>query len=534
MVIEYSTSGDDKIYFSGLDNRCNNCGSEVVLRYGSPGNQKEFSEVNVVSDTTYRKIYDACNIMKSYTGQIEWYSGHFYVEKGYVNTNIKESCRQGDGTNSITKNILSCRNWDGYNYYFGLKSVPFGESGSNSTSNFVIVGTPLYPAFDPNSGYEPYQSSFVTFLDDPDTPQDSLPANNKKVCLTLNNGITENDRKFIKHRNFVDTVGRDRMKNSVGVSYVAYAPYGVCPACGGCGAVEEDCSGARYSNVFGNTRSLSGANISNISFTPFNYGFTNATYESKGDKMEQYLGIGYQVPSKHPLPWKNTCPVCRGTGIEPWFKMGTILNSLVDISPSQTKIGELTSNRIGNAGQNGELSIDRTYGEITEDMSYKYPVMIHTESATNYIAYAQAAESNSSSWILHPLADVNQVAFHQSNTTKQINLAAKLFPNGSDGSKRAEDKDSKYVQAIYYTQIQDATGYQIDTDRSLVIFNNANFIPYRAPMATVSEVMSKNGVKMPAYDPDLGCFKYNQKGEMNGVGQNVGSYWRPARAWITC
>lgn len=68
----------------------------------------------------------------------------------------------------------------------------------------------------------------------------------------------------------------------------------------------------------------------------------------------------------------------------------------------------------------------------------------------------------------------------------------------------------------------------------MVIFNNSAFIPYKAPMATITEVISKNKVKMPAYDKEMKCFKYSQKGEMNGVGQNVGSYWRPARAWITC
>jgi hypothetical protein len=165
-------------------------------------------------------------------------------------------------------------------------------------------------------------------------------------------------------------------------------------------------------------------------------------------------------------------------------------------------------------------------------MSYKYPVVVHVETATNYIAYAQAAESNSSSFIAHPLADTKQV--HSNISGETVNSLARIFPNGNDGSTRGEDKDSKYIQALYYTQIQDATGYQIDTDRSMVIFNNAMFIPCKAPMSTITEVMSKNKIKVPAYDKKLKCFRYNQKGDMNGVGQNVGSFWRPSRAWITC
>lgn len=542
MVVEYSsgTGGGDKIYFSGLDNRCKNCGNEIKLKYGT-GSSKGFHEVNVVSDTTRRNVQDVCNIMKSYTGQIEWYSGHFYVIRGEVDTKIKKQASFGDGSKTYTKNQFSCRNWDGYPYYFGLHSMVYGESNSNS---LVVVGAPLYPAWDPNSGYGPYQRSFLTFLDNPDTPVESLPANSDpgasdpgpQVCLVLNSGITENDVKFIKHRNFIDTVGKDRMKNSVGVSYLAYVPYDKCIACGGTGAVKEDCSDGKYSHLFGNSRKLSGAKNGTWSFSPFNYEHGNATYESDGG-MQQYVGVGYQVPKKHPLPWKNTCPICRGTGIEPWFKMGTILNGLVDISPNQVKIGELTNNRVNSAGKdanNGSLVVDKTYSQITEDMSYKYPVTIHVETATNYIAYAQAGESNSSSWFKHPLAGTLQVDFHKSNTSETINTGAKVFPNGNDGSTRGADADAQYVQLLYFTQIQDASGYQIDTDRSMVIFNKATFIPYRAPMATVTEVVSKNKIKLPAYDKDLKCFKYNQKGEMNGVGQNVGSFWRPSRAWITC
>ena len=543
IVVEYAsrTNTNDKVYFSSLNNKCKNCGSKINLKYGETDSTKGFHQVNVVSDSTIRRIQDACNIMKSYTGQIEWYSGHFYIMKGKPATIIKSGIDSksnsnsfGDGSATYTKNQLSCRNWDGYHYYFGLNSVPYGDSNSDS---LVVVGTPLYPAWDPNSGYGPYQRSFVTFLDDPEKPVASLPANEGKVCLTLNSGVTENDMKFVKHRNFVDTVGRDRFKSSVGVSYVAYAPYDVCVACNGTGAVENDCSDGQYAHLFGNSRKMDGTKNGTWSFTPFNYNFGTATYESKGDKMEQYVGTGYLVPYRHPLPWKNTCPICRGTGIEPWFKMGTILNSLVDISPSQAKIGELTNNRVNSAGKDtnsGSLVIDKTYSQIAEDMSYKYPVAVHVETSTNYIAYAQDAESNSSSWFKHPLADTRQVAFHNSNTTETINLLAKIFPDGKDTSTRGEDKDSQYVQVLYYTQIQDATGYQIDTDRSMVIFNNTMFIPYRAPMATVTEVMSKNKVKLPAYDKDLKCFKYSQKGEMNGVGQNVGSFWRPSRAWITC
>jgi hypothetical protein len=68
----------------------------------------------------------------------------------------------------------------------------------------------------------------------------------------------------------------------------------------------------------------------------------------------------------------------------------------------------------------------------------------------------------------------------------------------------------------------------------MIIFSETMFVPCRNPMATVTEEITKNKIKVPAYDKSLKCFKYSYKGEMNGIGQNVGSFWRPSRAWITC
>ena len=93
---------------------------------------------------------------------------------------------------------------------------------------------------------------------------------------------------------------------------------------------------------------------------------------------------------------------------------------------------------------------------------------------------------------------------------------------------------------MYYTQVQEAGGgYSLDVDRSMVIFNNAQFISCSYPMASpqediIKDVDNKITYKVVAYDDKNKCFKYNNKGSMNGIGQYAGAFWRPARAWLTC
>lgn len=537
MVIDYS---NDKIYFPRLDSMCRKCGNEIKLKYGQGSNS--FDEVNVISDTTTRKIYDACSLMKSYSGYIDWYSGHFRIEKGDTSSHIKVNTT-GDKDQSI-----SCRNWDGYNYYFGIKSIPVGD---DSDKQYIIVGAPLYPAWEPWEGYEPFSRKYDGFIDKNKNGK-FVKSSSNNGGITLNYGITENDMRYIKHRNFIDSVGKDKMNNAAGLSYVAYVPYGKCETCNGTGAVEDISDYRAYKNVFGNTRDLKGRRIKSVSLSPFDFEFKDPKY-TPVDNLEDYCGENYKVPSRHPVPWKNTCPVCRGTGMEPWFKMGTILNSLIDISPDHVKIG---SKDVGSSiDANTGTRVDKTYSQIVEDMSYKYQAVVHIETNTSYFSYCFAAESNSSSFIPTPICDEDRrkhneyklqvkslVGINVSNDNEDggsINRRAVIFPDGNDGSKRARHNSSHYIHALYHTQIQEASGYSLDTDRSLVVFNNSQFISCSSPMASPLEEIYKDKdnkvtYKVVAYDDENKHFKYNVKGSMNGIGQYVGSFWRPARAWITC
>lgn len=534
IVVKYGSSGDT-IYFPRLDDRCSKCGPEIKLNYGE--DNMSFNEVNVIYDNTHRKIYDAINIMKAYSAQIEWYSGHFYIKKGnlpnyYVGTGfpIDTVEEAGQGGTVTEKSVnFSCRNWDGYPYYFGIKSIPIGKNKA-SESAYITVGAPLYPAWNPSSGYGPFQRTYEKFREGYDTNVLASPTDGHSYSVKLNYGITENDVKFIKDRNFLDTVSRDRLQNAIGLSYVAFVPFGVCPACRGKGAVEEySYSGEDY---FGRTRDFYGNPIHPEFYsglTPFNYNFGAV---SNKDGIGRFTG-SVPVPRRHPVPWLNTCPVCRGTGVEPWYRMGTILSNLVDISPDQVKLGELSRQTIGSG-----LQLDKTYSQISADMSYKYQPVVHIETAVDsYKAYEYNEQFVGDDLIPHPLNRYRQIAELYTTTStisNGVNISAKVLSDSYDGSSRGYKKLEHYIHALRYTQVIEASGFSIDYDRSMVIFNNSQFIPCSAPMTNPVELPINNGSRIVTYDKEDSCFTYSSKGESDGVGQYVGSFWRAARAWITC
>lgn len=515
IVYDYETN---KFYFPRLDEKCRKCGEEIQLHYGGEG--ESFDDVNVVSDNTHRKIYDVVNVIKAYTAPIEWYSGHFHIERGEYPQYSGTGFPTVVSNSGYKKLYFSCRNWDGYPYYFGINSVPIGNS--SGTIPYVVVGAPLYPAWYPGSGYGPFQRHYDTYFEDI-----SGNTHGPKCDLVLNYGVTENDVRFIKDRNFLDTVSRDRLQNAIGMSYIAYVPYGVCPACNGSGAVASGWSSRP--DLFGQTRDFNGNPI-NQSFlsglSPFNYGFTASTNK---DGIDRFTG-GLNEPTTHPVPWRNMCPVCRGTGVEPWFRMGTILTSLIDVSPEQTKLGDLYYQELSNS-----VPLDKTYSQAATDMSYKYSPVVHVETAVDYYkAYEYKDSLSSAELIEHPLNGYCQISAQSANIPGGLNTSARVIPNGSDGTNRPYKKREHYIHALRYTQVVEADGFSIDQDRSMVIFNNSQFIPCSAPMANPSEGFFKDGARYAAYDQSSGCFKYNFKGENDGVGQYVGSFWRPSRAWITC
>jgi hypothetical protein len=523
---------NDKIYFTRLSSDCKKNGPEIFLRYvNSSSENKDYSEVNVISDTTSRKTNDVASILKAYSSTIDWYSGHFYIEMGKDTNSVDGTEKTGTGAGDSAKLRLSCKNWDGYNYFFGINSIPYGES---ITTQYEVVGCPLYPAWDPTVGYDAYTEKYKGYFKKHATESTytGIPGN-----IELRTGMTVNDRKYISHSNFTDTVGKNTYYNATGFSYEAWVPYGICEACAGSGAVADYTT---YFNGFGKTRDAMGnKTLLYPIVTPFDYAYESESNSSDNsnsnqeEDMSPYVGTGEMVPTKHPVPWKNTCPVCRGTGMEPWYRMTTLLTTLIDLTPEQTKIGELTAQNAANTNS-GTIQKDKTWADVVSDMSYRYPICVQVETSTLYPSYKYEDKSKYGT-ISHSLVNTMQTSLTPSTPFN----ASLVFKTSSDPSGMAIKESDGYLSRLYYTQISSANGYSIDAERGMIIFKNAQYITCNKPIKNLnihtekSSAFDNKVVSLPCTTMDSNI-SYASKGDMNGVGNKVMGFWRPAKAWITC
>lgn len=527
LVVDYNT---DKLYVCKLSYGVKNCGDEINLTYASSGNTDEWHTVNVISDSTYRRMRDVCNIMRCYSAPIEWYSGHYYIRSNYKVDNSGSTptytyTSDGNviGYNTTRKKyFLGNKNFDGYDYVFGLASIPGSENVMEE--QFVLVGCPLYPGWNVYSGFEAkqikakgyYEYWFDSYSDafDPSKMPNSEKLVKGEVEERLGSSI--NNSQGILDATFVEVMGANSYDYAKSYSYEAWFPYGKCTYCDGCGAVSQDAT--RYANVFGKTRNPDGSKSSigiALSLTPFDYGFIEI--DSPVNKGAKEL-----VPSNHPLPWINTCPVCKGTGIEPWFRMTTILNNLTDITPDITKMGESDEN--ATIEQYGQAK-DKTWAEIAQQRSLRNSIKVHIEDVISSPCYQKSKKS---------VTDIQGKFNH-------CLAGAKVMLNGKTIFNEEAIPENKYVQTLWYTGINEAKGFTIDADRGMIILREKKFIKCLMPQAGIKKV-NERGVPVQGgeYIPVIRDSSNNKyvlyanRGQMTGTRQDMPSYWRPCRAFITC
>ena len=529
LVLDYD---DDKLYITKLSYGAKNCGDKItVQKKGSKSfieyimnnqNSTEWHETNLISDNTYRRTKENCSILRCYSAPIEWYSGHYYIRSNYsatVNPSTGSTTFIGSsnefnikGWNKSDKRFyLRNKNFDGYDYVFGGSAIM--GMGDSFKEPFFIVGAPLYPTWNVYQGYKArkvYYDGYVKYkydrYSDSKDPQKKAQEEVVMGAITEKLGCTENDAYGFVDPDFQSVMSLTSAEIAKGYTYEAWFPYGVCWCCDGYGAVGFDA--AEYYDVFGKTRNMDGSRTTvSCPSGSFDYGFTTIT-----DKN----GKDITVPTKHPIPWTNTCPVCRGTGVEPWFRMVNILNTLVDITPDQTKMGENENNKtISTYGQGR----DKTFSDIAQQRSLRKNATLYIEDVGGDLVYDRAKLRSGDTTITHTMAD-ERTLFNSSN---------KIFQN-----------NEKYINGLHSTTITEMKGFNIDSARGLVILREKKNIPCYRQQYGISPVEKVNysGKKLLPIIWDnstgTGYVKYSGKGTMSGTHQKSQSYWRPARAWLSC
>ncbi|MGQ4893432.1 MAG: hypothetical protein ACP6IQ_02265 [Candidatus Njordarchaeia archaeon] len=467
-------AGDKRIFFYAEADK-NSPNKDYVNAYNNSG-----TIVDVVSDNSVRRTQDLANYYRMYGAKVEWYSGHYYIDEDHNDYNFT--------INNKVEYYLSNKNWDGYKYYF-----PETCLGSEEKRRYVIVGIPLYPQWNPLEGYEAYKEALTKNVILAPKGQEFDDSDHKWTKYLISdyenqeevNGITVLDRQIPLTPEIGQNFSSDDINVALGFTYEAWFPYpGKCKHCDGTGAVENATVwGDNYE--FGNTHNKSG-------LTPFNY-----AYNSKG------------IPTRHPLPWKNTCPACRGVGREPWFKITNILGALVDLPPDKIRVEDLAEQTMTNW----------TWNQMIKDLTYNFPPQVKIEY--NYLTKDGVSFDGTSSGDLpkHPLAGLKS----------KVGDPITIIP-----------EDEK-IKQLFYTQIGPATDYVIDYIRGNVIFKSRHFIGCRKLMKTLYLF---HGYNRDAARDEVATMMYK---DYHGSGKHVTvynedyippyqypTYWRPARAWITC
>lgn len=425
-------------------------------------------QVNVVQDNTTFRISDIATVIRATGGDIKWYGGHFRIDA------------DNDATWTVPSAsgylYMSHHNWDGYPYEFPVNALTGYASGC-----YVIVGCPLYPSWDTTTGYGPYKIHIHTNKwvkmgrDTANTAGPSGYIDNSYVGSTENDGLTVADIGFVREPGL--NAVEDRNTNTTnGYVFEAWFPWsGNCLYCGGSGAVVS--ASGWDASWFGDSRNDDGT-MKRTALSAFSY-----NYDSNG------------LPTSHPVPWENTCPACRGMGVEPRFKITNILPEVVDLPPSHIAIENAASGVLAPA--------NRTWNQQMSEVQYTYPPQVQLENEIDDGSTVQMAGMPN-----HSLAD----------TTSLTGVAINIY-TGND----------KKVRRLFRTNININADCTIDYIRGNVIFKDKVGITC---IRTLKPIVSIQGYLL-RYD-DLKVAYRGDSGRAKDQPTPGRAYWRHPRAWISC
>jgi hypothetical protein len=421
--------------------------------------------VNVIKDNSVRKTSDSISIFRVTGAPIQWYSGHFFISESKRDMALS---RNPSGVYHFNN-----YNWDGYRYQFS--KIRNGDS--------IKVGLPLYPQWDPAKGYEAYEetSNFVKLFY-PSTK--AISSGFAYQGIKEKQGITVFDATYSINDAIISRVAKN-YNVAQGYIYEAWYPYaGHCIYCEGSGAVEDRSPwGDNPDEFFGDSRDYNGLS-SRPPLTPFDYQFVTQGGET--------------VPTRHPVPWDNTCPACRGVGIEPRYKIRNIASNLVDLKPSETKVEDILMTPSGSL---------YSWEDLVSQYSYSYPFQIQIESTL--LEKEHQVNIALADMPAHPLAGI--------------------YSNAGVGTK-AIFASNKKISGIHKTAVEiSETPMSIDFKRGNIIFESKHSILCKKEMKFIRthlidgvEYQLRDGEagNSPIYDPEI------------VDGKSLMSYWRPARVWM--
>ena len=570
---------NDKIKIIELNRQCSSCGSQWPIKFANLDDDAKGAVVvyapqyHVEEDNTEWTTRSTYNTVRIVTGKIRFYSGHFIIPETVTGGIDKEGVYVpdyhivDDGHDTADEQKRRARNPDGANYRF-VFPVNLGVRDARKLKRH-FVGLPLYPNWNIFEDWYPAVIEIDDVLD-PDPKPDGYDAQNYKGKAEyqphcIGDHIAAGN-KILGYHDHLHV-------------YQAWAIKGVCKACHGWGLVKKVYQGDANEPELklvakgpdGQKRYM--VEVSNYIFNPSDFGNPAADIS----KLEPFYGANGAPPSAddsalfgtegYPLPWKNTCPVCRGVGYQPAYKIRSIDQELfrgrsttATISPDATTL-PADPDQTQSGPERWEEANNRLALELGPLIQVEVPIntskvwlpkFVHRNKPYTRAMMPDADHANQQIEVPGSPADCLDKLPDGSNN--QPDERKCKFPHplkyvhnhknliGTPGvtvavndppanGRRDKIVPHDWTCLVPFTTIQPSLPCDIDYQTGRVIFRQPLFIPCRKPYLTTQRTsdgkkirVDRNGLLM-TQAPGRGFYTADETGMPTG-------YWRPARVWM--
>jgi hypothetical protein len=563
-------SNSDKLVIAEHNLKCNKCGDKWNLPFASPDKANPAyvapyaSAYRIKSDLTQWSSTLSATSVRMTSGPIRFYGGHFLIperldpegDPGADTRNMIVPA--GDTFAAMDKRS---RNFEQAYYRF----IGFTERVLDvRKQKQMIVGMPLFPDWNVHEDYLPdlVRINGVRLNgDNAANPTGFTTTGGQTATYAGYAGLAEWSMRTIGDAIATGGMLPGRTHNLR--VWQAWYCKDDCPACNGSGAVKKVYNNADNEPTFSlwavgptGTRQLTGnsyaiaanevmeARVENYLFDPKKFGerdpntgllypptsLTPFDPTDQGDPVVQKTG-GY------PVPWKNLCPYCRGTGKKPEWKIRNIEPELFDgrnyqaatditnvsetpLDPEATSVGpeqwEQTQNRIM-FRQQAFVQVEAPLGVDVPEWQYRNKNLQTLKSLTEA---ANAQRGNSSTADASRLKLPHPLQFK--NVTKL--LAPRFGVTGAD-AKVVPDEWYTIAQQTTINVVESSESYQIDYKMGRVIFSRPQFISCTKQFQAYRyehrrHIVEPSGLLSAAPRPQL----FSDDNRWHG-------YWRPARVW---
>jgi len=484
-------------------------------------------EADIEEDRTEWTSRSSANVCRITSGPIRFYTGQSIVPEMIENAVDGAGSPVADGSrfravenDSIADQKARARNAEGAYYRFQHPLKLFEDA---RTYQQYPVGMPLFPDWNVHEDYLP---DVVMLLDV--SPQENIPAGKTGADYLYQSEY----QPMTRGQQYAMGIQRLGAADNLH-SYQAWKTDGACSACNGSGYVAEVYSGGSNTPTVtwtscGPDNRFQKLSVTNYLFDPQDFGDPDA-YDGM---LTPWLA---SVSQPYPIPWKNLCPVCRGVGLKPQYKIRNLQDRLVS--------GRANARSMQEAAQ--EIPLDASYTQVEAETW----AQTQNRLTINLSAYVQYEEAILTPHRLPPVAHVNDTwdalgSLAEANRyfdfphpltgwTKNLITVAGIAAD----SPRAKLIDPAWDDQVRVPFTTIMTGQEmpasLDPAMGRVIFNQPVFIPAEMKWQTLRMEVTSAKVAYVLDSDGLVQDQGTQAGNItsNHWGVPLG-YWRPAKAWL--